>query len=201
MCITSTGKWSIIFSLCIICYSFLSAQVVKVTVTESPAPGTITEDTVYYGKNRPLRWSDFTGRVRQQSPSAALSFSGFSYDAGILVKPDTIHVHLFLQTYFVRSGSWVRPGENNTYALSHEQLHFDIAKISEIKFKDSVLRDHLSPEYYPMEIKMIFLDAWRKMNDLQETFDRDTRHGTNHSKETEWERKITRKLLSDSDPG
>jgi len=177
------------------------AQVVRVTVTESPPPGTVTPDTVYYAKDRPLQWSDFTGRARPQSNSAALSFSGFSYDATVSVKPDTIHVHLYLQTYFVRSGSWVRPGEASPYALSHEQIHFNIARLAAVAFRNAVLTDTLTPGYYPVEIKMLFLDYWRKMSEMQKAFDDDTGHGTDHQAEASWQERVIQKLLSDSGPG
>ena len=193
--------WLPLTILCITLSLVTPAQVVRVTVTESPRPGTLTPDTVYYAKDRPLQWSDFTGRVRKQSSSAALSFSGFAYDASVSEKPDTIHVRLYLQTYFVRSGSWVRPGEANPYALSHEQIHFNIARLSAIDFRNAVLRDTLTPGYYPVEIKMLFLDYWRKMSEMQKAFDDETRHGTDHEAEALWQQKITKKLLSDSGPG
>lgn len=192
--------WFPLVLLCISCDLTASAQVIRVTVTDSPPPGTLTSDTVYYGKDRPLRWSDFTGRVREQSNSSALSFSGFSYDADVSVKPDTIHIHLYLQTYFVRSGSWVRPGEAGAYALSHEQIHFQIARLAAIGFRDAVRTDTLTVDYYPMEIKMLFLSYWRKMGAMQDAFDEETRHGMDHAAEATWQKKIVRKLLSDSDP-
>lgn len=192
--------WFPLTLLCISCALVASAQVVQVTVSASPPPGTVTPDTVYYGKDRPLKWSDFTGRVREQSASSALSFSGFSYDADVSVKSDTIHIHLYLQTYFVRSGSWVRTGAASAYALSHEQIHFQIAKIAEMGFRDRVLHDTLTAAFYPMEIKMLFLDYWRKMSAMQERFDNDTEHGTNHAQEAVWQKKVIKKLLSDSGP-
>jgi hypothetical protein len=193
--------WLLLTILCIT-FSLLSrAQVVRVTVTELPPPGTVTPDTVYYANDRPLQWSDFTGHVRKQSNSAALSFSGFSYDANVSEKPDTIRVRLYLQTYFVRSGSWVRPGEATPYALSHEQIHFNIARLAAVAFRNAVLTDTLTPGYYPVEIKMLFLDYWRKMGEMQKAFDDETGHGTDRQAEALWQQKITKKLLSDSDPG
>lgn len=196
MCITWFKKCIIPGLACISCEWQLSAQPVKVSVFESPVPGTVTEDTVYYARSRPLQWSDFTGRVSATSNSAALSFSGFSYDAAVKTGRDTIQVYLYLQTYFVRSGSWVRSGDANAYALSHEQLHFDIAKLAELQFRDSVLRQKLSPDYYPAEIKFIFLDSWRKMSQMQDDFDRETDHGKNHGQEASWEQWITQRLPS-----
>jgi hypothetical protein len=171
-------------------------QVLLVHVREFPPPGTLTADTLYYARDRPLRWSDFLGRPRPGSPSAALSFTGFSYDASSVQKADTILVTLYLQVYFDRDGSWVRTDDKNAYALSHEQLHFDIAKVAEQGFRDSVLSKRFSPQYYPIEIHFLYWDCWRKMNQMQQEFDAETRHGQDRLKEAEWEKRINHQLLS-----
>lgn len=200
MCITILTKCLVTGLLCIICDGQATAQVVKVFAGEDSAPA-VSEDTVYYRADRPLQWPDFTGKAQPESTASALSFTGFGYNAIVREDKDTVWVHLWLQTYFVRSGSWVRPGQANSHALSHEQLHFDIAKIAELAFRDTVTRVTFSPDYYPAEIKILFLDFWRRMNHMQETFDRDTGHGTNQAAEAAWKKKIFRILLSDSGPG
>jgi hypothetical protein len=193
-------KWIAVWLLCITCSSEVPAQVVKVITCEYPLPGTVTKDTVYYSPLHKLQWSDFTGSIRTESSSAALSFPGFSYDASGIKKGDTVFVTVFLQVYFVKSGSWVRKEAVNSYSLSHEQLHFDIAKLAEEEFKDSLVLKSFSPEYYPIEIHFLFWDYWRKMNEMQEQFDNETHHGINHAAETLWQNKI-RILLSGSGQG
>lgn len=186
-------RWLILVALFLL-YGEAWSQVVSITTQEFPPPGTITKDTVYYSSERKLQWDDFTGKVRGGSPSAALSFTGFSYDAFTKTESDTIQVKIYLRTYFVRDGSWVRPGEKNTYALSHEQLHFDIAKLAEEQFKDSLHLKTFDPQYYPIDIHFLYWDFWRKMNDMQEKFDDETNNGTNHSMEARWENKIRNAL-------
>lgn len=189
------------YFLCISCYLPVHSQTVQISVQQWPPPGTVTKDTIYYGAARPLKWSDFTGNIRQNSPSAALSFTGFSYDATTLTKNDTAHVLVYLQIYFVRSGSWFRPEDANAYTLSHEQIHFDIARLAAEIFRDSLLATPFSYQYYGTEINFLFLNCWRKMNQLQSDFDDQTLHGTNRAIEALWEKKISAKLPSDSDQG
>src|SRR5690625_3642114 len=81
---------------------------VKITFVDFPKPGTTTEDTVYYSPERKLKWVDFTGKIRRQSSFAALSFTGFSYDAAVREFKDTVWVKIYLQTYFVKPASCVR---------------------------------------------------------------------------------------------
>lgn len=191
-------RWIIILIMLACCVQAVNGQIVKVIPQEYPLPGTVTEDTVYYSHNRKLQWSDFTGSTTPGSFAEAETMPGFSYDATAVKKGDTIYVQVFLQVYFVRNESWVLPGRQNDYALSHEQLHFDIAKIAEQAFIDSLQKRSFSPEYYPIEIHFLYWDYWRKMTDQEEQFDADTRHGTDHEEEAVWQKQIRKSLLSDS---
>lgn len=192
------NRWILIFFVWASCWQHVNGQVVKVIIQELPAPGTITTDTVYYAANRKLHWSDFTGTITPGNFSAAETMPGFSYNASIMQKKDTIFVRIYSQVYFVRNESWVITAEENDYALSHEQIHFDIAKIAEEQFKDSLLASTFSPEYYAIEIHFIYWHFWRKMTMWEELFDTDTRHGTDREAETIWGEKVRKALLSGS---
>ncbi|MGH2644100.1 MAG: hypothetical protein ACRDE2_09140, partial [Chitinophagaceae bacterium] len=165
---------------------------------EFPLPGTVTEDTVYYSSFRKLTWADFTGTKTPGSFSAAETLPGFSYNAIVIQKKDTVFIHVFLETYFVRNESWVEPGAENDYALSHEQIHFDIAKIAEKQFGDSLKKRVFSPEYYPIEIHFLYWDIWRKMTGWELRFDEDTQHGMDRAAEADWAKKVRKALLSGS---
>lgn len=188
------------FRICslFLCYlsSFLTthAQVVFVTFRDYVPPGYETDDTVYYAHEHPLTWDDFTGKVNKESPSSAVSFSSFSYDGSGLLKNDTLRVQLTIQVYFVKSGSWVRPGQADSYSLAHEQTHFDIAKLSAERFRRKVEETRLSPDYYDSEISFIYWDVYREMNTLQEQYDKETRHGGDRAAQYRWQEKVKRML-------
>lgn len=167
---------------------------------EYPPPGTTTSDTVYYSPDRKLAWDDFKGTVRKESSSEAVTFTGFSYDATALKLKDSIFVHIYMQIYFDRIGSWVRQENKNAYALAHEQQHFDIAKIMADAFKDTLLSSTFSPEYYDSEIHFLYWDYWRKMTTMEQLFDDETHHGINQAKEAYWSEKVRKALLSNSNP-
>lgn len=194
-------RWIIILILCISCWQDVYSQVVKVIAEELPIPGTVTADTVYYSAQRKLTWSDFTGTITPGSAAAAETMPGFSYSATASQKKDTILVHIYLQVYFVRNESWVLPGNEDAYTLSHEQIHFDITKVAENEFKDSLLARSFSPQYYPIEIHYLYWDMWRKMTAWEERFDKNTSHGMNHDTESIWAEKVRKALLSGSGLG
>ncbi len=169
------------------------AQVIT-TFLEYPKPGTSTTDTVYYSSARKLKWSDFTGKIRSQSNFGALSFTAFSYEAAVREFKDTVWIKIYLQTYFVKPASWVRAESKNNYALSHEQLHFDLTRLMTKEFQDSVSNRSLSRDHYDIEIHFIYWYFWRKMTRIQEEFDKQTQHGKNKTMEREWEIKIEKAL-------
>lgn len=186
----------IILILCISCWKDVHAQAVKVIVENFPIPGTVTNDTVYYSPERKLIWSDFTGTITPGSAAAAETMPGFSYNATVIQKKDTTFVHVYLQVYFVRNESWFLPGNDNAYALSHEQIHFDIASLAGQEFKDSLTARDFSSQYYPIEIHFLYWNIWRKMTNTEELFDKDTDHGLNHGAEAVWAKRVRKALLS-----
>ena len=171
----------------------VKSQTVIINVTQQPPPGTVTGDTVYYSLQRKLSWDDFRGKVYSSSSFEANTFTGFSYNSAVLEKKDTLFVHIFLQIYFDRKGSWVRPGSRNAYALSHEQLHFDIAKLVADQFRDTLLSGTFSKDH-ESEIYALYWDYWRKLTKMELQFDEETKHGRNHAAEAVWERKIGKAL-------
>lgn len=186
--------------LCIACYLPVHSQDVHIVITSRPAPGTDTEDTLYYAAHRKLTWQDFKGKVRAASPSAAITFTGFSYDATARSTKDTIIVQLYLQVYFDKQGSWVRDQNRTPYALSHEQLHFDIAQLWANHFRDTLLAARFSADSYDSEIALLYWDYWRKMTNMEMRYDDETHHGTDHQAQTRWQDDIRGLLLSDSNP-
>lgn len=186
-------RWFILV-LFLFLHNLSQGQVVKIVTEEFPPQGTVTKDTVYYSKTRKLQWSDFTAKDRAESTMAAVSFTGFSYNASFLEKQDTTFIHIYLQVYFDRNGSWVRQGDKSSYALAHEQLHFDIAKLMEEQFKDSLHLKTFDPEYYAIEIHWLYWDYWRKMNRIQKKYDTETRNGRNQGKQAQWMDKIKKAL-------
>lgn len=150
-------------------------------------------DTIFYPA-RKLRWSDFRGRPSVRGTSAAVAFTSFSYEGTSLLKKDTLHISLTMQVFFVRSASWVRGGNMDSYSLAHEQLHFDITYLVARRFMKKVRELPLTAEDHDSMIQYEYLESFREMNRLQEAFDGETRHGTIPSAQQEWIVKVAREL-------
>lgn len=161
-------------------------------------PGTETEDTIYYSPLRPLQWNDFTGHPPPGAHrNAAVTYSSFGYTGSAVSHHDTLEVHLQLQIFFVKSASYMIPTAlPGPEALRHEQLHFDLTRISANHFQQLVLqnKDDIAPEDADSYIQYEFLEAFRYMNHIQDQFDRETQHGTNQAAEQRWAAYIQQQL-------
>ena len=156
-------------------------------------PDTPEADTLFY-PTRKLRWTDFRGAPPLHGPSAAVSFTSFSYEGHSLLKHDTLQITLTLQVFFVRSASWARAGIMDSYSLGHEQLHFDITCLVAQRFKQRIRTLPLTREDYDSMIQFEYLEAFREMNRLQDEYDGDTRNGTNAAAQFDWQKRIARDL-------
>lgn len=156
-------------------------------------PDDPTSDTLFYPA-RKLTWSDFKGTPSLRGPSAAVAFTSFAYEGSSLLRKDTLQITLTLQVFFIRSASWVRAGNMDSYSLAHEQLHFDITYLVARRFMNKIRQLPLTKEDYDSMIQYEYLESFREMNRLQDDFDGETRHGTVISAQLDWNRKIARDL-------
>jgi hypothetical protein len=167
--------------------------VIKVVFVMDSRPDDPSSDTIFYHA-RKLRWTDFRGTPSMRGPSAAVAFTSFAYEGGSLLRKDTLQITLTLQVFFIRSASWVRSGNMDSYSLAHEQLHFDITYLVARRFMQKVRQLPLTKDDYDSMIQYEYLESFREMNRLQEDFDGETRHGTIVSAQQEWIAKVTRDL-------
>jgi hypothetical protein len=152
---------------------------------DSPA-----SDTVFYTPGRKLSWDDFRARPSPSGPSAAVTYTSFAYDGNSHLVNDTLRITLRLQVFFIKSASWVRPEARNSYALAHEQLHFDITRLVVERFKQKLRQTALNRDDYDSIIQYQYLQSFREMNRLQYRFDEETNHGLNAAAQLRWRDKI-----------
>lgn len=150
-------------------------------------------DTVYYMADRPLTWDDFRD-VPRNNRYAAEIFAGFGFDQQIGMKDGILHVTIITKVFVPKSASWVRPGNQNAYALNHEQRHFDIARIIAGRFKDRALAAGLTAGNYESYLGPQYLEALRELTRLQLQYDAETRHGSDRLAQELWNKKIDDEL-------
>lgn len=150
-------------------------------------------DTVFYNAARPLIYADFKAAPKQ-GRYAAMVFTSISYEGSSKVKDNYLEVLVRLKIYLVKSMSWMLPASRNPGVLKHEQTHFDIAKISADRFIEKVNQLPLTIEDHDSQIQYQFLESYREMHSLQESYDKETRHGLNKEAQYRWEEMVRNEL-------
>lgn len=153
------------------------------------------EDTVFYSPDRPLIWDDFrAGNVRPGSRFAAAVFTNFAYEGSSYPNGNDLVVDIGLKVFMIKSNSWARDEAKNGGSLRHEQIHFDIVRLSAERFKDRLRRADLTIEDNDSEIQYQFLEAFREMNEMQKAYDEESGHGQNRFMQAEWDKKVARQI-------
>ncbi|GAA4432716.1 hypothetical protein GCM10023091_05270 [Ravibacter arvi] len=167
------------------------ARGIRLIIEDDNAPP--KADTIFYDPKRPLRYDDFKAAPRA-GRYAAMVFTSIAYEGASRMNDNMVEVTVRLKVYLVKSMSWMRPESRNPNVLRHEQLHFDIAKISAERFKDKLRQLELSVEDHDSEIQYLFLESYREMHQVQEDYDKETRHGLNGEMQKKWEDKVNAEL-------
>jgi len=152
-------------------------------------------DTIYYN-TRKINWNDFKGKPTNTRYGAAI-FANFAYGSSFQVIDGYILAKVSTKTYMVRGMSWVLPNSLNDYALAHEQLHFDIAKLITERFKKKIttMQADLIIDLNSM-IQYEYLESYREMNQLQKQYDSESNHSLYRQSQADWELKV-KKWLSE----
>ena len=142
------------------------------------------EDLIDWNANRKLTWADYKGRPDPASDAAA---STTTYLA-IEYKIGSGSFGYKIQSRFSRTRSW---GLHKTdYILSHEQGHFDIAEIYARKLHREMSEYRFDRKSFQKDLKKIYDDVTTEKEEMQDRYDRETRHSINKTKQAEWLEKI-----------
>lgn len=173
--------------------NILLAKSVSVTFSDYTEKG--EGDTIYYDVKRPLTWNDF--KAKQTNPHFDASvMPGFGYSENVKVSKGIIHVNFTIKTYLPKSASWADEERVGTYALNHEQRHFDIVKIVTERYKRKMKDEHYTVEDYDGPVASGYFEFFRMMNQMQKQYDAETHHGSNQPAQNEWDAKIDAELKS-----
>lgn len=149
-------------------------------------------DTIYYSAKRPLIWTDFKDKPRDNRFEAeVLPVIGYTERNKVVKR--IIYVDMAIKVSVAKSDCWVR-GEKDDYVLNHEQRHFDIEKIVSEHFKKKLLAMKLPTDNFYGPINVEYLEALREATRMQKQYDAETRHGQNRTVQAQWNEQIDKEL-------
>jgi hypothetical protein len=158
--------------------------------------GGSTGDTIYYDQNRKLSWDDFKGRPDSASPAAAITQSGFGYKMNMQSVNRKTNVEIIVFCYFTKTKSWVKSGNNNSYALRHEQHHYDITYLNTVLFVQKLKETWITKENFKTVVNKIYDECFVALNKMQNEYDGQTSNGRKPLKQAEWNKKIDLQLAT-----
>jgi len=173
--------------------SISTEPTVEVNVIFSRA--TENKNHIAYSKTNKLYITDFKGRPDEASPGAAATLSGIGMNMQSSTLRNKTTVDVTVSIYFDKTRSWMKDNGKNITILMHEQRHFDITAIKACELKRLIEQTTFSPANYKTELKELLDKVQNEGADMQNTYDRETEHGTIIDEQGKWNKKID-ELLS-----
>ncbi len=147
--------------------------------------------TIYYDTAKNLKWSDFAALPKDQGIVAAVTFSGFGYQASMSSSGAATDLKIKVYCYFNKSKSWVKPDKKTSYILAHEQRHFDISYIAACIFIDRIQSTVLDKSQINTWLPKIYEETVQFMETMQEQYDAETKNGQAPAAQEIWNKKIS----------
>jgi hypothetical protein len=151
-------------------------------------------DTVFYNPDNKLVWSDFRGRPDNRSIAAAITSSGFGYSCSMRARNNKGGLNISVYCFYDKNKSWVKRGEDNDYALTHEQHHFDITYLATCLFIRKLRSATFTLDNYTDLLDKLYNESYDDLEKLQNQYDGETMNGRLKNRQAEWNNKIDREL-------
>ncbi|MEP6677227.1 MAG: hypothetical protein ABJA78_18850 [Ferruginibacter sp.] len=187
-------QFIIIFSLFLASTDVSLAQPLSLNLREVIPAVSSANDTIYYEPGDKLEWNNFKTITQPTGNVAALTASGFGFNAGMLYKNGRGSITISTYCFFSRSASWVKPGRKTDYILAHEQHHFDISYIGMKIFMERLEQTSFTMQNYSALLNKIYNESYKYMSDLQNQYDAETKNGQLPDRQAAWINSIDKTL-------
>lgn len=134
-----------------------------------------------------LKWADFREVSMDNSDRAALTNAGIRLS---FTQSNQTSVDVHVYSVMDRSKSWVDRNKKSDYILAHEQCHFDITEYWCRKLKADLATASYTSQNLKAKIAAIRTEDFRLMADMQNDYDRETKHSEIESEQKKWEKKV-----------
>lgn len=174
----------------------------------------VAQEPIHWSVERKLTKDDFKGRVPAATEHASLS--SINIDAEWECEGTTLVSSA--RATFDPSRSWWRYSQGNIWSgagdrvsssraqqdarrnlmdrdlqlLEHEQLHFDLAEavVRQIRARFADFKNACADPAGTDPVRAMIAQADRNLQEEQQRYDRETRHGTNARAQDQWKRRI-----------
>ena len=146
------------------------------------------EELISWSANKRLTWADYKAKPDPNSDAAATTTTVLAVQYNFTNNQFGYEI----QSLFSRTRSW---GLHKTdYILSHEQGHFDIAEVFARKLHKKLSEYKFNKKTYEKDLRKIYEEVTGEKEEMQNKYDRETRHSINKERQAEWLDKIAEML-------
>ncbi len=150
-------------------------------------------ETISWNADKRLSWSDFKEKAPQNAGAAATTASGITYQFSTSGTRDNMEIDFEISTHFYPNKSWYQPELCDDVILGHEQLHFDISELYARKMRKRLANTKFT-QNVKTEVKSIYREILRELDDFQNTYDDETNFSRNLEQQLIWNEKIPNML-------
>lgn len=162
-----------LFVLFIISFNFFSAQKIE------------------WKDDQKLVWENFRSKKNNLGGTDVVAYTHCGWEYSVITSSDPkVPVKIHIQTIFNEDKSWKDDKRINDYVLVHEQKHFDIAEIHARKLRKEVAARIKNTSDFNKYFKSIYAKISSEYKNYQAAYDRDTSHGMNKEKQSEYNSRI-----------
>ena len=184
----------LLFTLFFLFTAFLTRAQFITNVNWTMSTDLPAADVIYYKPAASLVWDDFQGAPVSTGIVAAITSSGFGYNASMRNAGDKGTLQIGVYCYFSKGKSWVKPGRKTDYILRHEQHHFDISYIAANLFVSRLRNAVITPSNCNTLLPQIYKECCTYMNKLQDDYDGQTHNGQLNDVQEKWNSLLNDKL-------
>ncbi len=188
----------VLFILSFIILGNTSIGQTTITIKWRSAADAFSGDSIFYRKDKKLKWTDFKGVPDKKSFAAAVTESGFGYRLFMRNTNGKTNIIVTVECYFNKSKSWVKPDMKLDYALNHEQNHFDITYINTCLFLKKIRESNFTKENVASLLEMIHDESMAALEKMQNDYDGETKNGRIKALQEFWDKKIIDLLAASS---
>jgi hypothetical protein len=149
----------------------------------------LSKDTlIYWSGSRPLTWTDFESRHHGMGDEAAAS--AVVIHSSFNSKP----AQMIITCLFDKTKSWVWMEKESEALLKHEQGHFDITEIFARKYRKEAMAATFTIKNIQDKYTKLHNDINSKWGKEENLYDKETNHGLDTAKQSEWLKNISTQL-------
>lgn len=150
---------------------------------------------ISWSENTKLKWENFQSPVNRKSNPDVVAYTHCGWEYSVVKSSNPkASIEFNVETIFNEDKSWKDAKRTNDYVLLHEQKHFDIAEIFARKLRKEVQEKIKTSSDFDKYFKGIYAAISNDYKNFQITYDKETEHGINKEKQTEYNTFISSEL-------